>query len=336
MEGRFTEMKEHITEIIIVRAPFRVCLFGGSTDYVDFFKDHGSFLIGTTIDKYTYQSLRIRPRILSHESVITYSQQQVVKNWNEIHNPLIREILKYRNIIHNIEFNSYSDIPSRTGLGGSSAFCVGMLHLLNNVFVVPNQTPRGLVKEAIYIERVLLKEPGGIQDQIWPVYGGLNTIEIHTDGEFFVKPLAVTAEFKKELQNSMVLIYTNEQREQDTIAKSHEKKDKTKILQIAKEAHRFFLNEDIEQIGRLLHQSWEEKRKISPLISTGRINEIVTDVMGMGAYGVKLLGAGGCGFVLVVCNPSVKRKIIDKFRESTLDFEFENKGVSVIYDGNMQ
>lgn len=329
-------MKERMTEMIIVKAPFRISLFGGSTDYVDFYKDHGSFLIGTTIDKYTYQSMRIRPRILSHESVITYSQQQLVKNWDEIHNPLIRGILNHRNIIHNIEFNSYSDIPSRTGLGGSSAFCVGMLHLLNKLFVVPNQTKRALVKEAIFIERALLKEPGGIQDQIWPAYGGLNTIEIQKSGEFLVKPLSVTTEFKEELQNSMLLIYTDEQREQDTIAKSHEHQDKSGILQIAKEAHQLFLNENIEQIGRLLHKSWEEKKKISPLISTSKINTIAEEVMRMGAYGVKLLGAGGCGFLLVICNPKVKHEIKTKFSQTILDFEFEHNGVSVIYDGNAQ
>ena len=325
-----------MTEIITVKAPFRVSLFGGSTDYVDFYQYHGSFLIGTTIDKYSYQSMRIRPRIFSNESIITYSQQQTVKKWDEIHNPLIREILKYRNVIHNIEFTSYSDVPSRTGLGGSSAFCVGMLYLLNKLFVIPNTSKKGLVKEAIYIERALLREPGGIQDQIWPVYGGLNTIEIQKNGEFLVKPLAVTTEFKEELQKSMLLIYTNDQREQDSIAKSHEHKDKTAILQLAKEAHQFFLNEDIEQIGKLLHQSWEEKKKISPLISTGKINDIVEEVMRMGAYGVKLLGAGGCGFVLVVCNPKVKHEIQVKFSQNLLDFTFEDKGTSIIYDGNAQ
>lgn len=318
----------------IIKSPFRISFFGGSTDYPDFYKEHGSFLIGTTIDKYTYQSMRIRPSILSHESVITYSQQQTIKNWNEIHNSLIREILKHRNITHNIEFNSYSDVPSRTGLGGSSAFCIGMLYLLDKVFYNKQQTPKDLIKEAIYIERTLLKEPGGIQDQIWPGYGGLNTIEIKKDGEFFVKPLAVTPEFKKELQNSMVLIYTNEQREQNTIAKSHENRDKTSILQIAKEAHQFFLKEDIEQIGKLLHISWEEKRKISNLISTDKINKIVDEVISMGSYGVKLLGAGGCGFILVMCNPKVKSKIKQKFNSQILDFEFENNGVSVIYDGS--
>jgi D-glycero-alpha-D-manno-heptose-7-phosphate kinase len=275
----------------------------------------------------------MRPSILSPESVITYSQMQLVKQWDEIHNPLIREVLKHQNIKAHIEFHSFSDVPARTGLGGSSAFCVGMLYLINQVLEQPHITKRHLVNDAIYIERVLLEEAGGIQDQIWPVYGGLNTIEIHTDGDFSVKPLAVTEDFKEELQNSIVLIYTNDQRDQDSIAKSHEKKDKRAILDIAKEAHGYFIKENIERIGELLHVSWQAKSHISPLISTPKIDHIVNTVMSMGAYGVKLLGSGGCGFVMVICNPRVKAKIKETFGNSILDFKFSNDGVSVIYKG---
>jgi D-glycero-alpha-D-manno-heptose-7-phosphate kinase len=319
--------------MLIVKAPFRISLFGGSTDYVEFYEKYGSYIIGTTIDKYVYLAMRERPSILSPESVITYSEQQIVQDWNDIHNPLIREILKFREIEGNIEFNSYSDVPSRTGLGGSSSFCVGMLYLIDKLFHRSPMSEKKLAQTAIHIERVVLNEPGGIQDQIWPAYGGLNTIDVPTDGDFRVKPLAVTTEFKAELQNSMLLIYTNDQRAQDSIARSHEKTDRTAILQIAKEAHGLFLKEDISEIGKLLYKSWEAKAKISSLISNGKINQIVSDVMNLGAYGVKLLGAGGCGFVLVVCNPLAKQKITDRFRDSILDFKFENHGVSVIYDG---
>lgn len=321
--------------MILTRTPLRVSFFGGSTDYKEFYSQHGSFLIGTTIDKYVYQFVRVRPSILPPVSLITYSQLQQVKTWDEIHNPLIREILKYRKVKVPIEFSSFSDIPSRTGLGGSSSFCVGMVYLLTNLFG-NKPIPKWTAQQAIRIEREILKEAGGIQDQIWPAYGGLNTIEIQRNGEFFVKPLAVTQEFKQELQNSMLLIYTNEQREQNDIAKSHEYEDKTAILQIAKEAHRFFVNEDIEQIGRLLHQSWEEKKRISPLITTKKIDKIVSDVMRMGAHGVKLLGAGGCGFVLVVCDPKTKQKISERFRKTVMDFKFSENGAEVIYNGGTQ
>ena len=317
--------------MIIVKSPFRISLFGGSTDYKDFYENHGSFLIGTTIDKHVYLSMRKRPSIMSRESVITYSQLQRVKIWDEIQNPLIREVLKHRKINTAIEFFSFSDIPARTGLGGSSSFCIGMLHLLDKIFKTPEISKKALVDEAIFIERYLLNEPGGIQDQIWPMYGGFNTIEIHKDGKFFVKPLPITKEFKNELQESMLLIYTNDQREQNTIAKSHENRDKKAILEIAREAYQFYLSENIEQIGKLLKMAWEEKQQISPLISTHKINQIIEEIKGTGAYGWKLLGAGGCGFILVICNSITKKILYDKFNDSILDFKFENEGTSVIH-----
>jgi D-glycero-alpha-D-manno-heptose-7-phosphate kinase len=320
--------------MIIVKAPFRISLFGGSTDYRDFYEKNGGFLIGTAIDKHVYLSMRKRPAILSPQSVITYSKLQHVNNWDEIQNPLIREILKYRQINIPIEFFSFSDIPARTGLGGSSSFCVGMLYLIGKVFGHPEMTKKGLATDAIFVERYLLKEAGGIQDQIWPAYGGLNTIEVKKNGEFLVKPLSVTPEFKEELEQSMILVYTNDQREQDSIAKSHENTDRTAILQIAKEAHTHFINENIEEIGKLLYETWKEKAQISPLISTSKISQITERIMEMGAYGVKLLGAGGCGFVLVVCNPKVKQEIISQYGDSVMHFKFEESGVSAIYNGS--
>lgn len=314
--------------MIIVKAPFRISFFGGSTDYRDFYEKHGSFLIGTTINKYVYLSMRKRPTIFTPESVIAYSKLQHVKNWDEIENPLIKEVLKYRNIQVPIEFNCFSDIPSRTGLGGSSAFCAGMLYLIDKVFKNPEITKQNLAIESIHVERDLLQEPGGIQDQIWPIYGGLNTIEIKPNGDFLVKPLAVTPEFKNELGQCMFLIYTNDQREQDTIAKSHENKDKLSILQIAKNAHTAFLKENIKDIGNLLYESWLQKRNISNLISTSKVDTIIKSVIEMGAYGAKLLGSGGCGFILVICDPFTKHKIKESFKDSIMDFNFSIGGVS--------
>jgi len=318
--------------MIIVKSPFRISFFGGSTDYKDFYENYGSFLIGTTINKYVYLSMRKRPSILSPQSCITYSKLQHVNSWDEIQNPLIREILKHREIKIPIEFFSFSDIPSRTGLGGSSSFCVGMIYILNKVMEKPEISRKTLAKEAIYVERHILKEPGGIQDQIWPVYGGFNTIEIKKDGDFLVKPLSITKEFKEELQNSILLIYTNDQREQYTIAESHKNKDKKAILEISKEAHQLFLNENVEQIGHLLRKTWEEKQKISSLISTEKINQMIEEIKNSGAYGWKLLGAGGCGFILVLCDQISKQKIKEKFNNVTLDFKFEDNGVSVIHN----
>lgn len=316
--------------MIIVRSPFRVSFFGGSTDYEEFYKLHGSFIIGTTIDKYVYLSMRVRPSIFSNESSIVYSKLQLIKNLDDIQNPLIRETLKFKNVQIPIEFTSFSDIPSQTGLGGSSAFCTGMLHTINKLFNIA-QDKKQLISDSIHIERNILNEPGGIQDSIWPVYGGLKSIEIKQNGEFLIKPVPVTEEFLQELQNSTLIIYTNSQRNVNSVAKSHENKDKLKILNIAKEAYTYFIKEDIKTIGELLYTAWIEKSKISDLISNQNIDEVVSSVMNMGAYGVKLLGSGGCGFLLVMCDPITKQKISDRFKNDILDFSFETGGVSTIY-----
>lgn len=315
----------------IVKSPFRVSFFGGSTDYKEFYQEHGSLLIGTTIDKFVYLCMRKRPKILTPESIISYSKLQTVKSWDEIENPLIREVLKYRQIQDPIEFTSFSDIPSRVGLGGSSSFCVGMLYLIDKVFKNKPTTDKQLALDAIKIERNILNEAGGIQDQIWPSYGGLNTVEIKPNGDFLVKPLPVTSEFKEELQRSLVLVYTNNQRNQNNIAKSHENKNKKEILDISKQAYTYFLNEDIKNIGTLLYQSWLEKRNISNLISTEKVDEIVDTVMNMGAYGSKLLGSGGCGFVLSISDPNTAIKIKEHFKNSIMPFEFENQGVAEVF-----
>ena len=316
----------------IVKSPFRISLFGGSTDYKEFYEKYGSFIIGTSINKYCYLSMRYRPSILSKQYLCTYSKYELVDNIEKIQNPLIRETLKYYDVKQPIEFFSYSDIPARTGLGGSSTYCVGMSYLINKLQNKPIDKKQ-IIKSAIKIEREILKESGGIQDQIWPFAKGLNSIEINKNGDFFVKPLPITEEFINELQKSFTLIYTDEQRNTDEIAKSHENDvyNKLNILELSKMSYSAFLKEDIKTIGELLYQSWINKEKISPLISNNKIKEIIDDVISLGAYGAKLLGSGGCGFVLVVSNPIVKSKILEKYNGNILEFDFDKTGTSEIF-----
>ena len=196
-----------------------------------------------------------------------------------------------------------------------------------------NLSKNQIINSAIDIERNVLKESGGIQDQIWPLSNGLSSIEIDTKGNFYVKPMPVTEDFSNELQNSFTLIYTDEQRNTDIIAKSHENDidNKRNILNISKQSYDLFLKEDIKSIGQGLYESWLSKERISPLISNTKTKEIIDDVMNMGAYGAKLLGSGGCGFVLVVSDSIVKQKIISKYNGYVLDFKFNTNRILEVF-----
>jgi len=319
--------------MITVKAPFRISLFGGSTDYKGFYEKYGSFMIGTPINKYCYISMRNRPKILSNQYLCTYSKYELVDSINDFKNPLIRETLKYHNIDRPIELSSTSDIPSRTGLGGSSSYCIALSYLIKKI-KEENINKKDIIDSAIKIEREILKESGGIQDQIWPFAKGFSSIEIKKDGSYYIKPLPITEEFEQTLQDSMVLIYTEAQRDNNIIAKSHEDdiNNKYQILETAKQSYKLFECEDLKGIGELVYESWLSKEKISPYISNGKIKVIIDDVINMGAYGAKLLGSGGCGFVLAICNPIVKKNIIEKYKESVLDFKIDKTGVTTIYE----
>ena len=318
--------------MLIVKSPFRISLFGGSTDYKCFYEKYGSFIIGTPIDKYCYISMRYRPRIFNKEYLCTYSKYELVNSIDELQNPLIRETLRYFNVNKPIELFSFSDVPSGTGLGGSSSYCVCMLYLIKKL---KNETinKNEIIKSAIKIEREILNESGGIQDQIWPFVRGFSSIEIDTRGEFFVKPMSITEEFERKIRDSMILIYTQEQRTNKVVASSHENniEEKLEILKIARESHQLFLDEDLENIGKLLYKSWMNKEKISPHISNEKIKTIIDDIMNMGAYGTKLLGSGGGGFVLALCDSKSKQKIIEKYEDFILNVDIERSGVSTIY-----
>ncbi len=318
-------------KINIVRSPFRISLFGGSTDYKSFYENYGSFIIGTPIDKYCHLSMRYRPEIFDKKFLCMYSKYELVDSINELENPLIRETLRYFNIDKPIELTSFSDIPSKTGLGGSSAYCVALAYLvqlINNNSIVKND----LIKSCIKIEREILNESGGIQDQIWPFVKGLSTIEINKNGDFFIKPMPITEEFELHLNDSMTLIYTNEKRITD-VASSYEGNvdNKKNILEIAKQAYNSFIKEDIYDIGKLLYNSWLDKKEISKEITNKAIDNIIEDVISMGAYGAKLLGSGSSGFVLVISDSKVKNKIYDKYNKSIIDFKISKTGIKKIY-----
>ena len=153
--------------MIISKTPFRISFFGGGTDYPTWFREHGGAVVGTTIDKYCYLSVRILPPFFEHRHRIVWSQIELVDEARDIEHPAVRAILD--------EFNVDK------GLGTSSSFSVGLLnalHALGGRMI----SKRDLAAQAIHIEQDVIKEAVGSQDQIWAAYGGLNRIDLRQDG----------------------------------------------------------------------------------------------------------------------------------------------------------
>lgn len=320
--------------MIISKTPHRISLFGGSTDVKSFYSKHNSLLIGFAINKYCYLTLRKTPTIFNYKTSINYSRTEIVKNNADIQHDGVRGVLEHFKIKYGIDLSCLTDIPSQTGMGSSSSFIVGMINSLMKL----NKKSMGkeeLAKTAIYIERELLKEPGGLQDSIWSSYGGFNSIDINKAGDFFIKPLPVCHDFKNEFLRRSILVYTGKTRQSFAIAKSHDnvsaEKSKREILDIAKEAYTKFAGHDIDAIGKLLHESWQAKKRTSNLISSSNIDKTYKYLKSCGCLGGKLLGAGGSGFIYCILDENTdKSKLPRKIKKNIIDFGIDYEGSQII------
>ena len=323
--------------MIITRTPFRMSFFGGGTDLSGFFNEHGGAVISTTFDKYCYVTVRHLPAFFDYKTHLTYSKTEYVNSYEEIQHPAIREAMKHMDM-HNIRLTYESDLPARTGLGTSSSFAVGMIeafYALNGKYA----DKRKLADDAIYLERELCKEAGGIQDQIAASFGGLNRIDFSKDG-YTVRPIVISRARKEKLNNNLMLFFTGFSRFSSDIQKGTEKsmKDKTKELlemySLVDKAEKVLTDEscDLDEFGRLLDYTWKLKRGISSGISTGSIDEQYEKAMKAGALGGKLLGAGGGGFLLFYV-PQEKQAAVKKALEKQMyvPFKFVNEGTRIIH-----
>ena len=323
--------------MIITKTPFRMSFFGGGTDMPEFFNEHGGAVISTTFDKYCYVNVRHMPPFHPYISELVHNRFERVNDIGEIEHPLIRECMRLHDI-HEIRLTYEGDLPARTGLGTSSTFAVGML----NAFCALKgkmMSKRQLAPEAIKVERDILKEHGGWQDQVAAAYGGLNRIDFK-DNDFSVHPIVIAPERKKELDSNLLLFYTGIQRfsseiQADTFAKPVDKTQQLlDMLALVDEAERILTdkNASLDEFGKLLDITWKLKRGTGSKISNGSIDELYATAIKAGALGGKLLGAGGGGFLLFYCEKEKQERLIKALDKLMIvPFCFENDGAQVLY-----
>jgi D-glycero-alpha-D-manno-heptose-7-phosphate kinase len=324
--------------MIISRTPFRISLFGGGTDHPAWYRQHGGSVLGTTIDKYCYISMRILPPFFEHRHRIAYSKIETVKEIDEIQHPAVRAVLQQLDVKDGLEIHHDGDLPARSGLGTSSAFTVGMLnavHALRGQMVPARQ----LALDAIRIEQDVLKETVGSQDQIWAAYGGTNTIDFLPDGTFQVTPVIMSEGRRKELRASMALYFTGFSRDAASVEAQKivnfvgRQPELQAMAALVPEAVDMLRDErrPIAEIGRLLHEAWRLKRRLADVVSTPKIDEIYEAGRSAGAIGGKLLGAGGGGFMLFLVDPAQRPALRERLKKLTeVSVEIGSPGSKIV------
>ena len=324
--------------MIISKTPFRISFFGGGTDYPVWYEGYEGAVLSTTIDKYCYLTCRYLPPFFEHKHRIVYSKIEATQNIDDIRHPAAKAILKFLDIKDGVEIHHDGDLPARTGLGSSSAFTVG---LLNSLYALKGIMPtkHRLAKEAIHIEREILKENVGSQDQVAVSYGGFNKISFDKGGDFNVEPIIFNKQRVNQLQNHLMMFFTGFSRTASIIAKKQikntpkKKKELTAMHQLVAEAKELLGSKnDIVKFGKLLDEAWKLKRSLSDKISNPIVDSIYEEALRAGAIGGKLIGAGGGRFVIFFVEPAFQSKVRNKLGNLLeVKFKFEKHGSQIIF-----
>jgi D-glycero-alpha-D-manno-heptose-7-phosphate kinase len=292
--------------VIVTRTPLRVSFAGGGTDLPDVYERGYGAVLSTAIDKYIYVTVKRHSPIFNEAIRINYSRSETVNSIAEIQNAIARECLRLLKIDPPVYVSTVGDLPASTGLGGSSAFAVGLLNALH-AFRGERVAAGELAEEACHVEINVLKQPIGKQDQYAAAFGGLNLFCFRPGGGVTVEPQRFTNGTLHQLFDAILMFWTGHQRDASQVLSEQKQKTPQNLAALEQmRAHAYqlqsMLNQhvDLEAFGHVLDETWKIKRQLASTISTGEINQWYDRAMAAGAYGGKLCGAGGGGFLLMI------------------------------------
>ncbi len=315
---------------IITRTPLRITFTGGGSDLPQFYKNEPGAVINASIDKYVY--IAIHNSFYKNYQVV-YSSRDVAESIDEIRHPAARETCRFLKIKPGLEIVSLSDVPSRgTGLGSSSAYTVGLLNALHAWTGQP-AGQKELAEEAVYIEREVLKEAGGKQDQYIASYGDIKFFKFNPAESGEVHNIYLNEENSKNFQKHLLLLYTGVDRNSAEVHEAQSKKDNTviyrKMAELAEEHYEKLKKQNWMDTGKLLAETWEIKHSLGGN-SNKSIDDLIDKALDNGAEGAKLIGAGMGGFILAFASPEKHKKIEKALNLRKLEFGF-SQGTTIVY-----
>lgn len=336
------------TSTIRASAPLRISFVGGGTDLPHYYELHGGAVLSATIDHAAHVTLtprddgqvRIRSLDLGHLVEYHHEEGPVYDGVMDLPKAAIERF----GASTGMDVDIASDAPPGSGLGGSSALvgaCVGALAMLRDRDLSREEVAR----MSYAIEREDLAIAGGWQDQYAAAFGGFNLLEFGADG-VRVSPLDLRPEVLGILRDHLMLCYTGSVRTNlgliDTqIRLYREGREDTivgmkQLREMAYEMRDVVLAGDVEALGGLLREAFEAKKRMNPHIAEGTpIERLLEVAREAGAFGGKVCGAGGGGYLLIACRPqdqpTVRAALLAQGGEFA-EFAFRDHGV-VATDG---
>ena len=335
--------------MIITRTPVRISFGGGGTDIPGFYEEHGGAVVSITINKYFYSFYNPRDdekiQMISSDfqSLLSVDDFYSLKFGEGFDIP--SAVIKHFRLYHGFDLFTASEIPPGSGLGSSGAVTVNMVRLCSKL-KNETMTQRQIAEDAFFIQRQILNLPIGKQDEYAAAYGGLNFIEF-SEKEVSVNPIQIDPDTKKSLEKNLLLFFTKKTRQASTILQRQEDSIKgkdTSIIEAMIEVknNAYHIKEalevgDLKRFGSLLDQAWNSKKKMSPEISNDYLDRIYEIARQNGALGGKIAGAGGGGYFMFYCEEEKQENLKNAMASEKLaflDFNFSDKGVTILNNGN--
>lgn len=333
--------------MIVVRAPLRISFVGGGTDIADFYRRHPGRVISTAIDKFVYVAINRTPLIPKVSA--RYSISETVEHPSELQHTRIKAALLDMGIGKGIEIGSFASLPAKTGLGSSSSFSVALMKGLHAY--IGKKLDKGEAAEAASrLEIKLIGEPIGKQDQYAAAFGGLNVVQFNSDESVNVDPVLLDYKKRLGLENKILLFFTGLTRAASSVLteqKANIDKKFDTLKEMTEQVHEFrdvLLMGDFERLGGMLHQGWLKKKSLASNVSNSVIDDLYGAGMNAGAWGGKVLGAGGGGCVMFLVaedkKPAVREAVkkiaagknLTEFQE--IPVRFVQSGAEIVFNGD--
>lgn len=330
--------------MIVAHAPLRLSFGGGGTDLPAYYERHGGLVVSSAVSAACHVRLEEHPGNDVLVRSLDYRKSAIVPARKAI--SLEEPLSLPRAVLHwfeqvtrrpsGITITMQADVPPGSGLGSSSAMTVALVTAIARHLRIPMLKPE-IAAAACEIEIDILGHPIGRQDQYASALGGLNILTF-TSGSVKVEPLNLPTGIERALQDHLLLLSTQRTRNSASVLQEQRKASRSdneviarlhRIKSLAQRMADALQQGDIAGFGGLLDESWQLKRKLATGVTSADIDRWYAMAQELGAYGGKIAGAGGGGFLLL-CVPVASRSTVSQAlqREGLrpLDVTFDHTG----------
>ncbi|MDA0563798.1 hypothetical protein LG943_05570 [Streptomonospora sp. S1-112] len=301
-----------MTSGVLAATPLRLSLGGGGTDLPSYARVHGGLVVGFAIDRVV--SVAAHPRMFGGGVRACLERTETAPTAAGLSDPFTRAALAAHGVDSGVQIASFGDAPPGSGLGGSAAYTVSLLHALHRLGAPHGAVDAGLLAErAAAVEMERLGRPVGKQDHYLAALGGAHVLRVGTDLGVTAEPLKPAPEVVGYIADRLLLFHTGRTRDAGGVLAAQAGRTDAgdratvralhAIREVADAMTAAFTAGDTERIGPLLDAHWRHKRALSPAVTTPEIDRLYSAGTAAGADGGKLLGAGGGGFLLLSSRP---------------------------------